>query len=854
VIGVLAANLNLESMDALMQSRVGIGNSGETYLVNREGKFITAQRFGREGFDAPLQTRGVSAVTQGQDGFDLFGNYAGVPVIGVYRWMEPLDMGLMVEMSQEEAFGPARRLVITILLVGFASAVVLMAGVYLLSRQIAKPVLAITHAATLVAGGDLTPEAPVMTEDEVGTLARAFNQMTSRLRALYEGLQQKIRELQKAEETISARERYYRALFENASDIVVILGEDATIRYGSPSAERLLGYDSNALVNSSVFSLVHPEDAPAVATAYATIVQTPAVSPPMEFRLRHSDGEWRIFEAVPNNLLHDAVVQGVIVTARDVTERKQAEEFERAKEAAEAANQAKSAFLASMSHELRTPLNAIIGYSEMLQEDAEDTGQDDYVPDLKKITVSGRHLLELINGVLDLSKIEAGKMEIFLETFDVRQMIGDVSAIIYPLVERNANTLDLRCPEEIGSMHADMTKVRQSLFNLLSNACKFTNRGTVSLKVGRLSDGDKEWMTFAVSDTGIGMTPEQMGKLFQPFSQAEASTTRRFGGTGLGLSITRHFCRMMGGDVTVDSEVGVGSTFTIKLPAHVTEVITEPDAAPASEASAALSSNGDRPPLSGQAARNGANPTVLVIDDDPETLYIMTRFLTGHGFHVETASGGVEGLDKARALHPAAITLDALMPDMDGWAVLTALKSDPELADIPVVMLTVLDERKQGYVLGASAFLTKPIDRRQLLAVLQKHRNGGDACSVLVVEDDTAAREMTRRVLESEGCVVAEAANGRIALERMAFQRPDIILLDLMMPEMDGFEFAGELLKREEWRTIPIVVVTSKDLTSEERQRLNGHVRSIIQKQGRSRDELLEEIRAALPSTAATRT
>ena len=433
-------------------------------------------------------------------------------------------------------------------------------------------------------------------------------------------------------------------------------------------------------------------------------------------------------------------------------------ELEEKSRALAVASRHKSEFLANMSHELRTPLNAIIGYSEMLEEEAGDLGQEAFVPDLKKINAAGKHLLELINAVLDLSKIEAGKMELYLERFEVPSLIEEIAAVVQPLAARKGNTLATRCAPGAGAMYADQTKVRQALFNLLSNACKFTERGTVSLSVRRerVPEHDAPWMVFEVTDTGIGMTEEQMGRLFQEFSQAEASTARKYGGTGLGLALSRRLCQMMGGDITLESEAGRGSTFTIRLPAEVSAAAAQPEAMEATAAASATSRT---------AAATISAGTVLVVDDEAATRELMERFLAREGFRVVTAAGGEEGLRLARQVKPDVITLDVMMPGMDGWAMLGALKHDPDVASIPVVMLTFVDDKTLGYALGAAAYLTKPIDRDRLVAALTPYRRG---LSVLVVEDDEDLRGLLRRILEREGYAVTEAENGRAALARAA--------------------------------------------------------------------------------------
>ena len=525
--------------------------------------------------------------------------------------------------------------------------------------------------------------------------------------------------------------------------------------------------------------------------------------------------------------------------------RKVVQEVEKARKAADAASQAKSEFLANMSHELRTPMNAILGYSEMLMEEAEDAGQEDFIPDLKKINQAGTHLLALINDVLDLSKVESGKMETFAEEINLDSLIDEVAATAHPLLEKNGNKLSIERGKNLGNAFQDLTRLRQVLFNLMSNAAKFTHEGTVALHVNRITREGRDWLTLAVSDNGIGIAEDKLEHVFAEFTQADSSTTRDYGGTGLGLAISRKICKLLGGDLNVRSKLGEGSTFTILIPADI------PGAKPSLQTAETPVEMTGAVPENVQDISPGS--TILVIDDDPEACELIERNLTKDGFRVVTATSGEQGLRLAHDIQPAAITLDVMMPDMDGWAVLRALKADPVLRHIPVIMLTMMDDRSRGYSLGAVDYLTKPVDRGQLRKTLSRYYRDGKPGTVMLIEDDPKTREMMARTLKKVGWIVGEAGNGQEALDLLKAETPDLILLDLMMPVMDGFGFLAEMRVRPELLHIPVIVVTARDLTPDDRRRLSGMVEQVLEKSSYTSEQLLEYVRDAVAACKVTR-
>ena len=727
----------------------------------------------------------------------------------------------------------------TILGIGALIGLILSAIVSIMvSRSIVRPIRAVTNAMQQLSSGNTGVEVGYRDRhDEIGQMVEAidvFRKTTIEMRALeMENLENQARSLQEIEE---ARTRLTDAIETISEGFSLYDAEDSLVlcnsRYKSLFASHADVVEPGTQFETIIRTAVERgliDDAVTDSEAWVAerLARRKAAN---STHIQHrSDGRWvRVSERRTAN-------GGVVATYADITELKQREaeladlvhELEVARDAAQKANRTKSGFLANMSHELRTPLNAIIGITEMLQEDARDFNREEEIEPLDRVLSAARHLLALIDDILDLSKIEAGRMEVHVETFLVAPLINDVVKTVEPMAAKNGNRIVVTCSPEVDWLHADETRVRQALLNLAGNAVKFTKNGTVTITAQQQNMGSEQ-VTIAIADTGIGMTPEQIGKLFQEFSQADSSTTRKYGGTGLGLAISRRFCQMLGGDITVESALGRGSTFTIRLPKNggVAEEVRTISTARVGPAGV--------PPDA---------PLVLVVDDDPTVRQVVARFLEREGFAVAEAEGGREGLRLARELVPAAMTLDIIMPDLDGWTVLAAIKGDPALAGIPVILLTIVDEKNRGYSLGAADYLVKPVDRKRLTALLRRIC-GSTGGRVLIVDDNDLDRQQMSSAIEQDGWIVVEAKNGRAALDRLAAVGPQVVILDLMMPEMNGFEFLNEFRRHAEWRDIPVVIVTARDLTAEDRIRLTGGVEGIIPKT--ERDEMLEELRGTL--------
>ena len=663
------------------------------------------------------------------------------------------------------------------------------------------------------------------------------------------------------------RQGFARQIMDTMTQGITVSDPNGIFIYANPSYAKMVGVPEGDLIGRSLFDFSPDTESATLRAALDQYLSGKSIL--AERLLQRTDGKMLhvVVSGAPRYWQGEVV--GVVSTLTDITDRKEIEAaLRQAKLAAEAASKAKSTFLANMSHELRTPLNAIIGYSELLSEDAAELNNPNFVADLDKIRKAGRHLLSLINDILDLSKIEAGRMQIFQERFECAFLIKEVVQTIFPVIQQNNNKLvvqwgpqqeivepDFDALAALGTMVSDITKVRQVLFNLLSNAAKFTQNGTIILRVARhkgpiatagtinLAQESDEWMSFQVQDSGIGMNPAKLARLFRPFDQGDASISNEYGGTGLGLAISQRYCQLLGGDIGVESRPGVGSIFTVYLP-----ILMPP---PQAESSA--------PTHTTEMGRlDPSKNLVLVVDDDPGSQELIQRMLEREDFEVVVAADGAEGLALAKALRPDIITLDIMMPGMNGWMVLASLKADPDLADIPVIVITVADNDSAGIALGASDYLIKPVDRGQLLQTVSQYARQTTSASpinpkgtVLVVEDDPHTRSLLDETLTRDHWQVMTAENGQIALDLLPTMTPDLVLLDLLMPIMDGFEFLLALRKRVEWASIPVVVLTAKELSQSERLLLGSQANTLLNKGAFTQADLINTVRTAIKDRPA---
>jgi len=656
-----------------------------------------------------------------------------------------------------------------------------------------------------------------------------------------------------------------RLLLDSTAEAIYGLDSEGLCSFANPSCLRMLGYqNTDEILGKKMHDLIfhsHKDNTafPEEKCPIYETIKKGVENHSDQYVIWRKDGQFFDAEFWSHPIKESDKTIGAVVTFVDITERKKVEEeleshrvhledmvnektrdLSMARDVALDANRSKSEFLANMSHELRTPMNSIIGFTGRVIKKSGDLLPERQLNNLHTVQRNAHHLLDLINSLLDLSKIEAGKMEVFLEKFKLDSVIREVSELTETLLIDKGLEFATELPDKPVVLYSDKMKIKQILINLIGNAVKFTEKGTVKVSAKKLSDqqmdGDpffdpnSQYICLNISDTGVGMSEEEMENIFEAFQQVDGSMTRKIGGTGLGLTVTKSFTELLDGRINVTSEKGKGTTFSIILPireeekdqvASPVELNNSPQAIPDS------------------------NPLVLCIDDNEEAVDLLQGYLVDEGFNVVGALSGQEGLEKARSLNPFAITLDVHMPQKDGWSVLKELKHDPKTENIPVVMVTMMDNKALGYQLGASDYLQKPIMPEVLISSINnilRHQ----VEKVLAVDDDPEVLELIRQVLEDEEITVDTAANGLEALAFLKKSIPDIVLLDLMMPQMDGFDVIMRMKEHELWSKIPIVVITAKNLTKKERDLLDKKVVSIVVKEDMTTSDILKQTAKAM--------
>ncbi|HSF32955.1 MAG TPA: response regulator [Candidatus Tectomicrobia bacterium] len=749
-------------------------------------------------------------------------------------------------------------------------------AIYICSRRITRTIKQLTEKAAEIAAGRRSGRVEIDSRDEIGRLANSFNEMAASLEQHEAALQRKVVEtetLYEISQEITAQvalEPTLRLIVERARDLSRAEVSLLALRQGESETfafEAYSGTESQTLLEARF----HPGEGlsgqvvmtgtPMMVNDYLeefrtspfldavkkvgvrAIVAVPLkargkvigvliVTSRVPHKFREEDQQLlsaladHAAIAIENAKLYEQVRQYAEALEAKVESRTQ--ELQETNRRLEEASRHKSEFLANMSHELRTPMNAIMGFTRLVMRRAKELLPARDYENLGKILISAEHLLALINDILDLSKIEAGRMEVHSISVDLEPLVDVCLRTVEPLVKSERIRLVKAIEPGLPPLSTDQDKLKQVLINLLSNAVKFTEEGTVTVNARRRA-GKVE---IAIADTGIGIPADKLELIFEEFRQVDSSTTRKYSGTGLGLSISRHLARLLGGDIAVQSTVGVGSTFTLTLPLQY-------------EASALASYAGAMAAQEEPSVSPEADKVILAIDDDPDVIYLLSENLAESGYRVVGALDGAEGLQKARELRPQVITLDILMPHKDGWQILHELKADPATRDIPIIVLSIVDNKDLGYRLGASDYLLKPFDREAILSALARfdplHRG-----RLLVVDDDPRVVDLVRQLLEDEPYEVIAATDGQEALEAIAQTPPDVILLDLLMPRMDGFTVIEHLQRDPQGRHIPVIVLTAKTLTAVEQAVLDQSVRTVIQKRGLERDALIQELRGLL--------
>jgi len=640
-----------------------------------------------------------------------------------------------------------------------------------------------------------------------------------------------ITEQKQAEETLKESTKRLQDLIEQSPTMIVNIDLKGKVTYVNRKFEEATGYSREEVVGKNAFrlGLFSKTSLKLLANRLGEKLRGRPPSP-MELQLKCKTGEWIWVSGIGELIKRHGIPVGNQVTAQDITERKRMEQKLREKnEQLTAASRAKSEFLASMSHELRTPLNAVIGFSELMLDGIPGEINDEQRECLSDILSSGQHLLNLINDVLDLSKVEAGKINLKPENLDLADIVSEVAGTVRPMLDDNRHELDIRLAEELPQVHADKNRLRQILLNLLSNSIKFTPPGG-KLAIEASSEGD--WCQVSMIDNGIGIKQEDVGRIFEVFTQVDTLPDKKLEGTGLGLALCKQLVEAYGGKIWVESKYKKGSKFIFTLP-------LARDGKPrlkVKQQPGESSPGVKKPPLKPEQRQ------ILVVDDDPKSRSLLKIWLKEEGYSITEASSGNEGMRKAEDLSPAVIILDILMPDKDGWQVLHELKSTPKTRDIPVVITSVMEEQETAFAVGAMDYFIKPVDKKRFLRSIAELGVAKEA-AVLVVDDNPADVHLIASILKAKGIGVLHAYSGEEGVRIARDNNPALIVLDILMPDLSGFEVIEKLRGDEETRNIPIIVLTMKDLSEEEFKMLSRQATAIMRKTAFKREDFLMEVK-----------
>lgn len=901
ITAVLVGRLDLEnSLYALLRAREGLGQTGEMVLVNRESIALNTLA---KAPDAPLRIKITAAparlAAQGGTGVVEEKDYAGEKVLSAYTHLPELGWGFVVKIDQAEIYGPIAAMVRRILITGLAFFLLTVALALAVSRGLASPLESMAKISEKIAGGDLDARNPdVDRDDEIGYLAGSINTMAERLQYRF-GLLEGLSSVTEAAVGSYDREGFARAVFEvlmarihaHMGVFYVLSGDGKTFEpsfsagmdpgarepFDRETLEGILGFSS--LRDDVVVIRQIPDAAPFVFRGPGGVVEAreimalpllvsgslegliclgsltsfPEQDEELARECRHALATG-LDRVLASERVQDMTTQlrsrNEELTSQTEELKRQSEELqeqnlelEHQRKMIEEANRLKSEFLSNMSHELRTPLNSILALSRVLQRKGDKQGEDE-AKYLDVIERNGRQLLDLINDILDLSKIESGRVEIRPTFLSLRDMVTSMVETLLPIAEEKGIHLDVEIPDNLPLIKTDDARLRQILRNLLGNAVKFTPEGCATISAQ--NEGNE--FVIRVRDTGIGIPEDELPYIFDEFRQVDGSSSRQFEGTGLGLAIARKSAWLLGGDLTAESKKGEGSVFTLRLPLEWDTPLAKVD-----ETALAVGGTGEK---------------VIVVEDDLSAASTISSILSRIGYEAIVARNGHDALRLARQVDPVAMTLDIIMPEMDGWEVLQKIKGDPETSALPVVIISVCDEVDTAKALGADGYLCKPVIERDLSAeihrvcgrvsgrVIVAGEDGaeyGAPRRILMVEDNDIAARQVKHLIEDEGIATVDVASGgEQALEYMKENTPDAIILDLMMPGVDGFAVLDRLRGRDKTSTIPVLIMTAKDLTREDLSRLrNNNVQQLVQKGDVNREELLRKVRLLFGETTA---